>query len=238
MLTDRTKDSKRAEGCALRYAFPSRIFYFITEMISLRSHYTTMFHRISTFVSLLFLGTALLATSTQAQRIGYTNQQALLANMPEMQNVQQQIQKEQKQMQQELQQQRQKLQKDMQQYQQQQSLLDDSAQQKREQELRQRQQQLQKQFQQRQQQLQKRERELMQPLLEDLQSAIDQVAANQNLEVVMRTQALLYVDQNSDRVVDITRDVAQELGINLDQAPQEPSPTVDPNAGPPEGGGQ
>lgn len=197
-----------------------------------------MYQRISTLLSLLLLGTALVASTTQAQRIGYTNQEALLANMPEMENVQQQLQQEQQQLQQQLQQEQQQLQQDMQEYQQQQSLLDDSAQQQREQELRQRRNELQQKFQQQQQQLQQQERKLMQPLLENLQNAIDQVANEQNLEVVMRTQALLYVDQNSDQVVDITTDVAQELGISLEQAPEEPAPSVDPNAGAPEGGGQ
>lgn len=197
-----------------------------------------MIHRLSTLLPLLLIGVALTAAPTQAQRIGYTNQQAILANMPEMQKVQKKLQQEAQQQRQQLQKEQKQLQQDMQEYQQQQSLLDESVRKKREQELRQRQSALQKKFQQRQQQLQKRERELMQPLLKDLQNAIDQVAANQNLEIVMRTQALLYVDQNSDRVVDITKDVAQQLGINLDQAPQDPAPTVDPNTGgAPEGGG-
>lgn len=213
-------------------------FFFIIVTFSVRTHSTTMFNRISTSITLLLLAAMCVAAPAEAQRIGYTNQEAILANMPEMQDIQQQLQKEAKQQQQQLQKERKQLQQDMQEYQQQQSLLDDSARQQREQELRQRQSQLQQQLQQRQQQLQQRERELMQPLLEDLQSAIDNVAAQQNLEVVMRTQALLYVDQNSDRVVDITPDVAEQLGINLDQTPQEPAPTVDPNAGPGGGGGQ
>lgn len=195
-----------------------------------------MFNRISTLVAVLLLTAGIAAAPVQAQMIGYTNQEAILANMPEMQEVQQQLQREAQQQQQELQQERQQFQQDVQEYQQQQSLLDDSARQQREQELMQRQEELEQQAQQRQQQLQQRERELMQPLLEELQGAIDQVAAEQGIEVVMRTQALLYVDQNSDRVVDITRDVAAQLGISLDEAPEEPAPTVDPGPGASEGG--
>jgi hypothetical protein len=57
--------------------------------------------------------------------------------------------------------------------------------------------------------------------------------------MVVRTQALLYVNQQSNSVVDITQDVAQELGITLTQDPEEPSPTVEPSATPPgQGGGQ
>jgi outer membrane protein len=198
-----------------------------------------MFDRIRTLTALLALTALMVAPAAHGQRIGYTNQEAILANMPGMQDVQQQLQQEAKQQQQQLQQQRQAFQKKVQQYQQQQSLLSDSAQSQREQELQQLQAELQQSSQQRQQQLRQRERELMQPLLEDLQNAIDSVSAERDLDVVMRTQALLYVDQNSDSVVDITQEVAEGLGISLDQAPGEPSPSVQPTPNtPPAGGGQ
>lgn len=195
-----------------------------------------MFDRIRTLTALLALAALVLAPAAHAQKIGYTNQEAILANMPGMQDVQQQLQQEAREQQQQLQQQRQAFQKKVQQYQQQQSLLSDSAQSQRERELQQMQTDLQQSSQERQQQLRQRERELMQPLLEDLQSAIDSVAAEQNIDVVMRTQALLYVDQNSQSVVDITQEVAQGLGINLEQAPGEPSPSMDPANAPPTGG--
>jgi hypothetical protein len=38
-------------------------------------------------------------------------------------------------------------------------------------------------------------------------------------------------------VMDITRTVAEELGISLTQSPGEPSPTLDQNTPPPAGGG-
>jgi outer membrane protein len=126
----------------------------------------------------------------------------------------------------------------MKQYQQQRSLLSDSAKAQRQRELRRQQQQLQKSSRQRQQRLRKRERELMQPLLEDLQSAIETVSARKELDVVLRSQALLDVDQNSESVVNISRDVAQELGIDLQEAPDQPSPTVEPGAPTPQGGGR
>ena len=197
-----------------------------------------MLDRLRTLTALLVLSALVLAPAAHGQRIGYTNQEAILANMPGMQDVQQQLQQEAKEQQQQLQQQRQAFQKKVKQFQQQQSLLSDSAQTRREQELRQMQAELQQSSQQRQQQLRQRERELMQPLLEDLQQAIDSVSSARDLEVVMRTQALLYVDQNSDSVIDITQEVAEELGINLDQTPGEPSPSVQqPTNTPPAGGG-
>lgn len=201
-----------------------------------------MTDRIYSLTAGLFLIAFLCAPPAQGQRIGYANQEALLANMPGMSEVQKKLQQAARQQQQELQQEQKQLQQKMQQYQQQQSLLSDSAQAERERELRQRQQELQKSSQQRQQELRKREQELMQPLLEELQSAIETVASQENVDVVLRSQALLDVNENSDSVVNLSPGVAQELGIQLQQAPQQPSPTVQPQQGqggapPTQGGG-
>lgn len=196
-----------------------------------------MFNRICILSSLLLVSAAMFVQGAEGQRIGYANQEALLANMPGMGEVQKTLQREAMQQRQELQKEQKQLQRQMQQYQQQQSLLSDSAQAQRERELRQQQQQLQKSSQQREQQLRKREQELMQPLLEDLQQAIQTVASRRDLDLVLRTQALLDVDESSQSVVNISPAVAQELGIQL-QAPDEPAPTVDPTATPPTGGGQ
>ena len=190
-------------------------------------------------VSLILLIAAVAVAPAQAQKIGFVDQQAILASMPGMQDVQQQIQQEMKEQQRQLQQKRQAFQKKVQQFQQQQSLLDDSARAERKRQLQKRQQELQQSTRKRQKQMQQRRRKLMQPLLKKLQGAIDKVAAQQELEAVMRQQVLLYDDQTSDRVVDISRDVAQELGISLTQSPGEPSPTVNPDQNtPPPGGGQ
>ncbi|PSQ87397.1 MAG: hypothetical protein BRD43_06045 [Bacteroidetes bacterium QS_4_64_154] len=190
-------------------------------------------------VSLILLIAAVAVAPAQAQKIGFVDQQAILASMPGMQDVQQQIQQEMKEQQRQLQQKRQAFQKKVQQFQQQQSLLDDSARAERKRQLQKRQQELQQSTRKRQKQMQQRRRKLMQPLLKKLQGAIDKVAAQQELEAVMRQEVLLYDDQTSDRVVDISRDVAQELGISLTQSPGEPSPTVNPDQNtPPPGGGQ
>lgn len=198
-----------------------------------------MSNRLAHVFTALLLTAAIAVAPAQAQlqKIGYTNQQAILSNMPEMQDVQQQLQKAAQQQQQEFQQEQQELQQMMQEYEQQRSMLNDSARAQRERELRQQQQALQQSSQERQAQLRQREQELMQPLLEDLQSAINLVADRQNIDVVVRSEALLYVDQSSENVVDITRPVAQELDISLNQAPGEPSPTIDPSATPPPGSG-
>lgn len=166
------------------------------------------------------------ATPTQAQdaRIGYTNQELLLSNMPEMQQVQQQLEQEAQTMRQEMQAEEQELQEMLAEYQKQQALLSDQRRAEREQAIRQRQQELQQSVQQRQQQLAQREAELMQPLLEELQTAINTVAEDRNLDIVMRTQALLYVNEQS--VVDVTPQVAQALGIDVSGG-AEAGPSVD-----------
>lgn len=198
---------------------------------------TTMLNRFfSLTIALLFVALAA-APEVNAQKIGYTNQEAILANMPEMQDVQQQLQQAAQQQQQQLQQEQQEFQQKMQQYQKQQSLLSDSARAQRERELRQMQAELQQSLQNREQRLQQREVELMQPLLEELQTAINNVAEAQNVDVVMRSQALLYVNQNNSNVVDITQEVAGQLGIDVSQQTQ-PEPSVDNSGTPtPTGGG-
>jgi len=194
--------------------------------------------RLASLATGLLLVAFTLAPNAHGQRIGYANQEALLANMPEMKEVQKKLQKEARRQQQELQKERKELQQKMKQYQQQQSLLSDSARTQRQRALRQQQQQLQKSSQQRQEQLRQREQELMQPLLEDLQSAIETVSAKKDLDLVLRSQALLDVDEKSDAVLNISPDVAQQLGIQLQQSTEEPSPTVEPSTSPTQGGGR
>lgn len=164
--------------------------------------------------------------TAQAQdpKIGYTNQELLLSNMPEMQDVQQQLEQAAQTMRQEMQAEEQELQEMLAEYQKQQALLSDQRRAEREQAIRQRQQELQQAVQQRQQQLAQREAELMQPLLEKLQTALNTVAEEQNLDIIMRTQALLYV--NEQNVVDVTPQVAQRLGIDVTGG-AEAGPSVD-----------
>ncbi|NBC86282.1 MAG: OmpH family outer membrane protein [Bacteroidetes bacterium] len=186
-----------------------------------------MIRRLQSLALLLLVGGLLFAAPAQAQKIGYTNQQLILVNMPEYTNVQQQLQQEAQRQQQELQQEQQQFQQRLQTYQRQQSLLADSVKARREQELRQQQQQLQQSAAQREQELAQRERELMQPLLEELQTAISDVSSQQDIDFVVRTEALLYVAENTDSAVDITVDVARQLGIEVPEEGTEPEPSVD-----------
>ena len=179
----------------------------------------------------------LAGTAVQAQDLGYTNQEAILANMPEMEQVRQQLQQEAQAQQQEFQQEQQEFQQKLEAYQKQQSLLSEQRRAEREQELRQLRDSLQQSAQQRDQYLAQREAELMQPLLQKLQGAIEAEAQAQGLDAVLRTQALLYV--NDQQMVDITSDVASRLGIEVENIEAGPSAeTVDTGVNTGSGGGQ
>ena len=60
------------------------------------------------------------------------------------------------------------------------------------------------------------EEQLMQPLLKKVNDAVNEVAIEQGLDMVLRSPALLYV--NTERIVDITEDVAKKLGIEVDES--------------------
>ena len=196
-----------------------------------------MFNRYSaSALALLFVLILGTADVNAQQRIGFTNQEAVLANMPGIQDVQEQLQQETVRLQGDLQDKQQEFQEQVQRYEQQQSLLSDERLQERETELREMQAELQRSQQEAEQELAQREMELMQPLLEELQTAINEVADEQSLDLVMREQALLYVNGSTDNVVNITRDVATRLGIEIDDAATEPGPSLDAD-NPMSGGG-
>ncbi len=56
---------------------------------------------------------------------------------------------------------------------------------------------------------------LMTPLVEKVQRAVDQVAAEQGLDIVLKSPGILYV--NPDRIMDITNLVASKLGVDLEK---------------------
>ena len=165
------------------------------------------------------------AGSAQAQtglKLGYADHKVLLANLPAMDSIQTTMQREVQTSQQALAPQAQELQTKVEEYQRRQSLLSAEARTQREQELQALQQSLEQAQQAANQRLQVRNAELMRPVYERLQAAIDAEAQAQSLDLVLATQAgddplLLYV--NRQRVVDITRQVAVRLGIQVNDAP-------------------
>ena len=155
----------------------------------------------------------------QALEIGFTDHEIVLINMPQYQVVQQQLQTEFDANQEALQALYTDYQDKLERYQRQQSLLSEDRRQEREQELLQLQQQIQQDAQDQDQQLAVRQAELMQPLLEQIQDAINEVAAANGLDIVLRTRVgteplLLFV--NPETVRDITLDVARTLGLDVD----------------------
>jgi outer membrane protein len=156
--------------------------------------------------------------SAQALKLGYTDHEIIIINMPEYQEVQKQLQTDYQGSQQELQTLYQDYQQQVERYQKQQSLMSEDKRTTREQELMQIQQSIQQQAQEKDQALASREAELMKPLLEKVQKAIDSVSQAKGLDLVLRTQVgqqpvLLYVNPNT--VSDITLDVARELGLDV-----------------------
>ena len=185
-----------------------------------------MSKRITAVLTLLLFASPLISgfindAQAQALEVGYTDHEVIIINMPDYQEVQTQLQTEYQGSQEELQTLYQDYQEQLEKYQRQQSLLSEERRQEREQELMQLQQQIQQQAQQEDQALAQREAELMQPILEKVQAAIDKVAAEQGLDLVLRSQVgtqpvLLYV--NEETIADITLDVARELGLDVSEA--------------------
>jgi outer membrane protein len=172
---------------------------------------------VAAFVLILPARTA----TAQAVQIGFTDHELIIANMPEYQEIQQQLQQEFQQSQQQLQQRYEEFQEKVQRYQKQQALLSEETRQQRETELQQLQQELQQSAQQSEQQLAQREAEMLSPVYERVDKAIKAVAKNKGLDIVLRNQVgplqpvILYV--NEDTVTDITPDVARRLGLDVDE---------------------
>ena len=187
---------------------------------------TIMLKRIS--AGCLLFAAVLLAFATagwsfnahaQALSVGFTDHEIVLINMPQYQEVQQQLQTDFDANQQALEALYTDYQDKLERYQRQQSLLSEDRRQEREQELVQLQQQIQQEAQDQDQQLAARQAELMQPLLEQIQDAINEVADANGLDIVLRTRVgteplLLFV--NPETVQDITLDVARTLGLDVD----------------------
>jgi len=165
---------------------------------------------------LLFLPMlGVLTTDARAQgiKIGYTDPDAIIVNMKDYQAIRKQLQTEFETSQQALQSLAADFQDRVEKYQKQQPLLTPERRAEREQELAQLQSEIQNSAAQKDQELAEREGVLMKPLLDKVQDAIDEVAKAKLLDIVMRAPALLYV--NDKTVIDITPDVARKLGLEV-----------------------
>ncbi|MFW5973469.1 MAG: OmpH family outer membrane protein [Bacteroidota bacterium] len=157
---------------------------------------------------------------SQMLKVGYTDHEIIIVNMPEYQQVQNQLQQQFRSGQEEMQSLYQDYQDRLDRYQRQQALLSEERRAEREQELMELQQEIQQAAAQKEEEIAEREAELMAPLFQRVQSSIDTVARRQGLDLVLRANAgnqplILFVNQ--DTVTDITMDVARDLGIKVDE---------------------
>ncbi len=167
-------------------------------------------------VAAFFAGTV----QAQALKVGYTDHEVIIVNMPEYQSIQQRLQSDIATGQQEIQKLYQEFQEKLERYQKQQPVLSEEVRQQREKELADLQTTIQQTAAGKEQELGQREAELMAPIFERVQAAIDKVSQARGLDLVLRTQVgnqplILYV--NPDTMVDITMDVAKELGLDVSE---------------------
>ncbi len=167
------------------------------------------------------IGTLLLAGSItpviQAQNlvIGYADPEVIITYMPEYQTIQQQMAAEYQTSQEALQALAEDFQERVAKYQKQQPLLTAERQAEREADLAKYQQEIQQSAADKDQELAKKQEDLMKPLLEKVQTVIDALAAELGLDLVIRSPALLFV--NEDKIKNINLDIARKLGVEIDE---------------------
>ena len=165
------------------------------------------------------------AQQVPALQIGYTDHEVLISNMPQTRTIQEELQAELQSGQRILQSMQEDLAGKVERYQTQRSLLSEERRQEREQELISLEEELRTKASELEQELVQREVDLMGPIFQQVDSAIQTIATEKGLDLVLRTQAgpsqpiLLYANQ--DRITDITLEVARELGIDVDAAMQQ-----------------
>lgn len=158
----------------------------------------------------------------QTIKIGYTDAQLVVSQMSEYRDILSRLQGMADAGQADYQKLIQTYQEKMDDYQKKQALLSETARKTREQELAQMQGEIQQFLQNKEQELQQREGELMNPLLEKVQNAINEVAGEKGLTLVINAQAsgspvLLYADST----LDVTELVMSKLGIPKPAPPTE-----------------
>ncbi|MDX1590431.1 MAG: OmpH family outer membrane protein [Balneolaceae bacterium] len=173
------------------------------------------FFSLIAIVSLMAVPTA----SAQDMTIGFVEPRAILERMPEMRAVQQRLQNFAERKQNELGTKERELQTEIELYQQKVGVISETARQEEEERLTALETEFRQLQTQAQQELQQRQAELMGPLLQQVQEAIDTVAAARGLDYVLNQTTsngdviILYVSPRVQEQYDITDAVMQELGI-------------------------
>ena len=182
-----------------------------------------MLHRIFRIAALGLPLLSALSADALAQiaalKIGYTDHASLIAAIPLFQQAQQTLQAEARQDEEGLRAMFDEYQEKLDRYQKQQALLTAERRTQREQELLLLQQDIQNAEQMSQQKLGERQAELYAPIFDLVDEALQAVAKEKGLDIVLRSRIgpteplILYVNQ--DKIVDITLDVAQKLGLDV-----------------------
>ncbi len=163
---------------------------------------------------LAFFGTTTGWAQVQSLRVGYTDANLIVSQLPEYRSVMEQLQRLAEGGQAEYEQLVQNFQTELTDYQKKQALLSPEARASREERLTGQQGEIQQFLQEKEQELGQREVELLSPLLEKVQNAINEVAQAKSLNLVLSAQSggnpvILYADEQ----MDITPDVMDQLGI-------------------------
>jgi len=164
--------------------------------------------------ALVLITVSMPVVQAQSLKIGYADPEVIITYMPEYQTIQQQMAAEYQTSQEALQSLAADFQERVATYQKQQPLLSAERQAEREAELAALQQEIQQSAAQKDAELETKNAELMAPLLERVQIVIDELAAELGLDLVIRSPALLFV--NEDKVKNINIEIAQKLGVEIE----------------------
>lgn len=183
-----------------------------------------MLQRLFPIAAFVLLVLSALGVDARAQvaslKVGYTDPDRILQAMPEYRQIYQTLQEESVSDQQAYQAMVQEFQQKLDRYQKQQALLSEERRAEREEELRTLQEDIAQAEQTVNQKLAAREQELLNPLVERMRTAIEAVAQEKGLDVVLRAPMVLYAN---DKIVDVTLDVARKLGLDVSEAEQTSS---------------
>lgn len=176
---------------------------------------------VRTAAMLLILAPLMAASSARAQApsVGYLDPDPFIPSMPEYPAIQKELRELQASNQNALQAKADEFQAKLAEYQSQEAGLTVEDRAARQQELQKLQSELQAFAQEKERELGAKQSELMDPVLVKVQEAIDQVAAEKSLDMVLRLPALLYAKQG--KVVNITLDVARKLGLPISSEASE-----------------
>lgn len=168
----------------------------------------------------VFVAGAMSVQQSHAQdlKIGFADAELVLVNMKEYQAIGERVQQQAASSRQVIQSMADAFQADYEKFEKQAPLLPPEKQAERQAELEQRYVEIQNRTASEDQSVAKLESDLLNPLIERVGNAVNEIAAEKGLDIVLRAPGLLYI--NPDKIVDITTDVAVRLGIEVSETAQ------------------